>query len=387
MRNMKFLAVSIVIITAMIIISAGCGGGDGGTYVSPVSSPEGGKFVVTVTLPGYGSKGNIEGSVIPYRYKKLAVHIDGENTDVDLGPVDISYPLTGSPPSFSHTFSGVPAGLNVATVKILDSNDTIIAQRKHGFILDLNGTVDSGNLNMGVVISGGNCVPSAIEVPVGTVLYYQNWDSTAQTVTMNDGKTTGSINAIGTAGQPATFETYSEGSITFGSAGYYTYTSPSATGYVLVYDYQSPVMKSITGGTFDMGSAANPPGIAEDAPVHPVTVSNFYMGECEVTWGEYCRFLNSQGNQTEGTTTWVNMAYLNPPSLGVEYINAGNGDVPGNFRVKVDYANRPVACVSWYGAVAYCNWLSEQEGLTPCYGPKDNRGNDPSVWRTKNGYR
>jgi formylglycine-generating enzyme required for sulfatase activity len=31
----------------------------------------------------------------------------------------------------------------------------------------------------------------------------------------------------------------------------------------------------------------------------------------------------------------------------------------------------PVNMVSWYDAVAYCNWLSEQEGLQRCYEPND----------------
>ena len=30
-------------------------------------------------------------------------------------------------------------------------------------------------------------------------------------------------------------------------------------------------------------------------------------------------------------------------------------------------ASHPVVRVSWFGAVAYCNWRSEMEGLQPCY--------------------
>ena len=37
----------------------------------------------------------------------------------------------------------------------------------------------------------------------------------------------------------------------------------------------------------------------------------------------------------------------------------------------------PMIGVSWYGAAAYCNWLSEQEGLPKdqwCYLPNRGRG-------------
>ncbi len=37
------------------------------------------------------------------------------------------------------------------------------------------------------------------------------------------------------------------------------------------------------------------------------------------------------------------------------------------FSVESGMAHHPVNNVSWYGAVAFANWRSAQDGLTPCY--------------------
>lgn len=137
-----------------------------------------------------------------------------------------------------------------------------------------------------------------------------------------------------------------------------------------------PPMVAIPGGTFDMGSTVN----AMEEPVHTVTVSSFNMFKYEVRNSDYILFLNSEGNQIEGGVEWIDIS--GSPSQGIT-----GGPNPGTFTVVAGYENRPVVEVSWYGSVAYCNWLSIQHGLTSCYGPINNRGNDPSVWRTLNGYR
>jgi len=137
-----------------------------------------------------------------------------------------------------------------------------------------------------------------------------------------------------------------------------------------------PSMVPITGGTFNMGSTIK----TSEQPVHKVTVSSFRMFTYEVTNSEYVLFLNSLGNHTEGGVSWIKI-------VEDYYQGITEGSDGGTFSVKSGYESRPVVYVSWYGAVAYCNWLSEQHGLTPCYGPINNRGDDPSVWRTLNGYR
>lgn len=135
-----------------------------------------------------------------------------------------------------------------------------------------------------------------------------------------------------------------------------------------------PEMVYIKGGTFQMGNDYG----KDCKPPHTVTLSDFYIGKYEVTNEEFCMFLNSEGNQEEGGDFWYN-----PKEYDVNYCGIENPSA-GVFKVKPDYERRPMMFVSWYGAIAYCNWLSEQSGLQKCYGEKDDRGH---IDIRKNSYR
>ncbi|MDR0689444.1 MAG: SUMF1/EgtB/PvdO family nonheme iron enzyme [Spirochaetaceae bacterium] len=112
-------------------------------------------------------------------------------------------------------------------------------------------------------------------------------------------------------------------------------------------------MVFVAGGTFLMGSPENEPERDSRETQHLVTLSSFYISKYELSQEEY---------------------RLYDP----DHVNYFNGD------------NLPVELVSWYDAVKYCNWLSEQAGLTPVYKIKDeNITNGENVtWDTSaNGYR
>ncbi len=83
----------------------------------------------------------------------------------------------------------------------------------------------------------------------------------------------------------------------------------------------------IQGGTYQMGSTD---GDSDERPVHTVTVSDFYMSKYEVTQKLYEELM---------------------------------GTNPSYFTGE----NLPVELISWYDAVAFCNALSDKEGLTPVY--------------------
>jgi formylglycine-generating enzyme required for sulfatase activity len=140
-------------------------------------------------------------------------------------------------------------------------------------------------------------------------------------------------------------------------------------------------MVFIEGGTFLMGQAD-----MFDALTHNVTVNDFNIGKYEVTNKEYVEFLNEMGNQSEGGARWIRIDAIN--SYVDDYIGiTSTGNLTtGPFISRPDYESRPVAYITWYGAAAYCNWLSQKHGITPCYGPAENRGT-PDQWRLKNGYR
>ena len=113
-----------------------------------------------------------------------------------------------------------------------------------------------------------------------------------------------------------------------------------------------PEMVLVEAGSFEMGSAD---GLSDDQPVHTVRITRpFYVARYAVTFEEYDRFCEDTIGQNK------------PDDNGW-----GRG-------------NRPVMHVTWYDAVAYCNWLSEKEGLTPCYSGK---GRATECEFSANGYR
>lgn len=137
---------------------------------------------------------------------------------------------------------------------------------------------------------------------------------------------------------------------TYNESGNYTETSTgSASGIEMIF---------IQGGTFTMG--CTPDGdsdcSSDEKPRHSVTLSNFYMGKTEVTNAQYCAFLNEKGNQTESGAEWINL------SGSYEGEKCRISKSGSSFYVQSGYDNYPVIYVSWYGAKAFCDWVSSKTG-------------------------
>jgi len=112
-----------------------------------------------------------------------------------------------------------------------------------------------------------------------------------------------------------------------------------------VVSYVKPKMVEVKGGTFTMGDN----NYTNSSPEHPVTVGDFEIGKYPITFDEYDAFCEATGKEKPDDAGW------------------GRG-------------NRPVINVNWYDAIEYCNWLTEQEGIEPCYTiEKDEDGNITGV--------
>ena len=97
----------------------------------------------------------------------------------------------------------------------------------------------------------------------------------------------------------------------------------------------------VEGGSFVMGDTWGD-GYSDEKPTHKVTFTyDFYLEKYPVTFEDYDRYCRDIRSTIPGDEDW------------------------GRER-------RPVINVSWWDAIAYCNWLSEKEKLPKAY---DNKGN------------
>lgn len=106
----------------------------------------------------------------------------------------------------------------------------------------------------------------------------------------------------------------------------------------------------ISGGTFQMGNELDPNG---EQVIHTVEISSFYLSPTEVTFKEYDCFCKATGKENPSDHSWGR-------------------------------DSRPVIDINWCEAIAYANWLSQQQGLQEVY-----TGDCPNVridWDA-NGYR
>ena len=120
--------------------------------------------------------------------------------------------------------------------------------------------------------------------------------------------------------------------------------------------------------------------IAEERPQHSVRITKpFRLGTHEVTIGQFAKFAEqakyrSQAEEFGGNSEAVKPQEVKPDNLKLTWRTPG-------YAVTDD---SPVTQVNWNDAVAFCNWLSEQESLPPCY---QREGESWSLVTSASGYR
>jgi len=101
------------------------------------------------------------------------------------------------------------------------------------------------------------------------------------------------------------------------------------------------VVRIVPPGRFTMGSERREQGRRPNEGMRAVTLKRpFYIGVTEVTNGQFRKFRSSHAS-----------GYVEKQTLDLDH--------------------HPVSKVTWQDAAAFCNWLSEQEGLPPAYEERD----------------
>jgi len=170
-------------------------------------------------------------------------------------------------------------------------------------------------------------------------------------------------NIIGTGGEYSYFEPPLIDNPGFPEAKHYRVRGPPTSPV-------PPEMSLIPAGSFQMGDNFGE-GNPDESPVHSVPLSGFYMSHFEVTNDEMrdvLQWANGRGYLAVTVSTVVNVQGDQRELLDLDNSACRilwNGS---SFVLKAAKGSGyPCILVTWYGAVAYCNYRSEMVGRTPCY--------------------
>jgi formylglycine-generating enzyme required for sulfatase activity len=104
------------------------------------------------------------------------------------------------------------------------------------------------------------------------------------------------------------------------------------------------------GDSFTMGDGTFGPGATE------TLTADFSLSKYLITNGQFGQFVAEGGYGEQGYWTRNGLAWRGKKNQPAYWTDA-----------KFNAPDQPVVGVSWYEAVAFCNWLSAKDGLAPAY--------------------
>jgi sulfatase modifying factor 1 len=136
--------------------------------------------------------------------------------------------------------------------------------------------------------------------------------------------------------------------------------------------YDPPPMVLIPAGEYEMGDHHDNNQWA--LPVHAVYIDAMHMDVYEVTNEEYAAGLNWAQAKGGLITVISNLVYQAGSGTSYAYCDTSSSSIyskitwnGSSFGVVAGKEAHPMAKVSWFGALAYANWRSMQDGRLPCY--------------------
>ena len=132
---------------------------------------------------------------------------------------------------------------------------------------------------------------------------------------------------------------------------------------------------SVEEDTFTQGCPAC--GSGDSFPQFEATLSTYAISQFEITNAQFAQGLNlaftngdlqdEDGEPYAGGDVYLGGQMLLDLTSSKCYISFGSGTFSVETRDSLPMEKHPVSMVTWYGAVAYCNWMSEADGYTPAY--------------------
>jgi len=118
-----------------------------------------------------------------------------------------------------------------------------------------------------------------------------------------------------------------------------------------------PSMIHVEGGTFMMGNNSGNP---DEQPAHQVTLDDFYIGKYEITNNDFKQFVEATGYITDAEQPDSVRLKKNLPPRNINNGNWKTGT--SGMMIPLSDSMKPVANISWFDAMAYCDWLSKATG-------------------------